>query len=385
MHHARSRSAFLLVAAIAATPLHAAPSANAAERGATQLNFSLRLANSGVALLGRVINNCQLLEGAGWSLPQTTTKYTFAEASGPPIGALDFKARTGSAYIKSGGLQVERILTPHPFALRFADLGVQFDGPRMYLVGRMTKGVPQTAAAKRVRLAVVRRAKYETGPLLDAKNRAVPSTFTSFASGRLTMLRAMTKAFDRTRCKGPRYSSRPFPVGFEVGRLEAVFRPDVAVSLEGTSKSTFDIRTLDTDAPITLEPTGGATRDNDGALVAPLPGGVPLACLRGAYCVPGSGSVPLASFDMVWGDRRVSVTNVAITSSRTGPNEVREVVTGTLDGAPVTIFDAPRFLDALPPRNGVTDDFAQRASTALGTSVSGDLRLEFLATRTGPA
>src|SRR4051794_17580524 len=133
MHRARSCSAFLLVAAIVASPLLAASSADAVKPGATQLNFSLRLANSGVALLGRVINNCQLLEGAGWSLPQTTTKYTFAAGWGPPVGALNFEAHTGSAYVKSDGLQVERILTPHPFALRFADLGVQLDGPRMYL------------------------------------------------------------------------------------------------------------------------------------------------------------------------------------------------------------------------------------------------------------
>ena len=359
-----------------------------AQESATDLHFALRLRNSGETFLGRLIPNCQLFEGAGWSLPETLSKYTFATEDGPAIGALDIAGRRGSAYVKSGGLQVERILTPRPFAIRFADLGVTLDGSRMFLVGRVTRGTPQTAAARRVRLAVVRRAKYETGPLLDRRNKPVPSTFSFSISGRLTMLAAMTRAFDRTRCKGPRTSSRPFRPGYELGRLAVNVRPDVAVGLEGTSRLTPDIRDFETDAPISVEPTAGATRGTDGALAAPLASGVPLACAGGAYCIPASGDVGLPSFDLVFNGRRASIAGVVLTSTRgtARRDTVQETVTGTLDGAPVTVATGTREVEAgrqLPL--DLTEDFVLRLSAALGTSIGGSLRLEFLFTRTGPA
>ena len=47
----------------------------------------------------------------------------------------------------------------HPNVIRFADLGVELQGTTVYLVGRLTRGISQTAAVKRVRLAVARRSR----------------------------------------------------------------------------------------------------------------------------------------------------------------------------------------------------------------------------------
>jgi len=388
MIHAPSRVSVCLGLALVACLAVAAP-APAAQPSSTGLSFSLRLRNSGEEFLGRLIRNCQLFEGAGWELPETTTRYTYATASGSSVGVLDVKARSGAAYVKSGGLQVEQIFGPgSPHAIQFADLGVALDGGRMYLVGRIKRGQPQTAAAQRVRLAVVRRPKFEHGLLFDARGKVrLPSTFSFFVSGKLTMLPAIVRAFERTRCKGRRYSSRPWRVGYEIGLLDVSVRPDVAVGLEGTSKITFDVVDIDTGAPITIEPGAGASRASAGVLTAPLPGGLPLACLAGAYCSPASGSVALPAFDMVYNGRRAAVTNVMVSSTRTAPDAVQQTVTAVVDGAPVTVADGPRYLEPGPVRRAtVTPEFIQRAREALGgTSIAGDLRIEFLFTRTGPA
>ena len=385
MIRAASRvAACLALVIIAWPPVAAAPAAS--RQSATELVLSLRLRNSGLTLLGRMINNCQLLEPAGWSLPETLTKYTFASTRGTPIGALDVGGRRGEVYVKSGGLQVEQLFVKgRPNVVRLADLGVALHGSNMYLTGRITRGQSQTTASRRVRLALARGAQFEAGPLVDSRNRPVPSTFSFIVSGKLRFLPALTRVFDRTRCKGVHnVASRPFPPGYELGFLTMGLRPDAAVGLEGSGQITPDIRDLDTDAPVKVEPAAGASRGSGGALVTPLAGRVPLACLAGASCVPGGGDVGLAGFDMLYNGRRASVANVVLSSTRTAPGKVEQTLSGTLDGTPVTIGAGPGSL-GVPALLSLTDEFDQRASAALGASIVGSLKLEFLFTRTGPA
>ena len=378
----------VVAAALAALalPAAAAPPAGAQE-SATQLVMSLRLRNSGNALLGRMIYNCQLLGPNGWSLPETRSRYTFTGTQGTPIGVLDPVRRRGAAYVRNGGLQVEQLFARRPNAVAFADLGVELRGSTMYLTGRITRGRPTTGAARRVRLAVARRAKFESGPLVDSRERPVPSTFSFIVTGTLRFLPALSRAFERTRCKDSRNTaSRPFRPGYPIGALTVGLRPDVAVGLEGTAHVTPDIRDVETDAPVAVEPGAGATRGSGGVLVMPLASGAPLACLAGVYCIPGSGDVGLAGFDLAYNGRRASVANMVLSTTRTDAGSVEQTVNATLDGAPVVVAAGERLLERPPVRAiPLTSDFAQRAGAALGASITGDLRLEFFFTRTGPA
>jgi hypothetical protein len=60
------------------------------------------------------------------------------------------------------------------------------------------------AAARRVKLAVIRAPKITIQPLLDRRKHAVPNTIGFFASGKLTMLPAMSRALEGQRCKDVR-------------------------------------------------------------------------------------------------------------------------------------------------------------------------------------
>jgi hypothetical protein len=357
---------------------------------ASDLHFQLRIRNSGSSadFRGRMIGNCQLLESSGWTLPETTTRYMYSDAAGPAIGTLDVKARRGAAYVRSGGLQIEQLFREsNPNVIRFADLGVELQGRTMYLVGRLTRGVSQTAAVKRVRLAFARPVTYATGPLLDARNKPVPSTFSFIIKGQIKMLPAMVRAFEKTRCKGARQAgSRPWKPGMLIGDLEVNVRPDAAVGLKGTAKMAADFIDSGSRAPVAVEPTGGLTANSDGTFAFGLTGPIPLACLAGADCIPGSGTIAVGGFDLVFNGQRASVTNLVLSSARTGTDSVTQTLSGTLAGAPVDVISASRRLTSrqqAPP--SVTEDFMQRASTALGTPIDGEVEFGFSFTETGPA
>ncbi len=146
------------------------------------------------------------------------------------------------------------------------------------------------AATRRARIAQVARREDDARPSLDRRNRPVAGTFSSLVTGRLTMLPAMSRALERTRCRGPRNrASRRLPAGRALGRFFAELRPDRASGLTGATVVTPSL--ID---PLTAEPTGGATPEGNGFLM-PMTTGCPCPCAASSApsVVPGGGAFGL--------------------------------------------------------------------------------------------
>ena len=221
-------------------------------------------------------------------------------------------------------------------------------GRRAFLTARVTRGRPLLAGSRRVRLAVIRGAKFDIGPLIDRRDQQVPNTFSGAITGRLTMLSAMSRALERTRCKDRRRNrlSRRLRSGYVLGRFTAEVRPDRATGLAGNAQ----LRPTALD-PVTAQPAAGSTLDGQGIIVAPIAAGspVPLACVLGDQCIPSGGTFALGGgFELVLGDRRVLVSNLVTATTGTPPAALRQTVTGTLDGVPVTVADGDGSSEPLP-------------------------------------
>jgi hypothetical protein len=250
----------------------------------------------------------------------------------------------------------------------------------VYLTSRITKRGPDLlSASRRVKLAGMRRAKIKTGPLLDQRDRPVPNTFSLVASGKLKMRAAMSRALERQRCKNRRQnpSSRRFKRGYTIGKFTVGVRPGSAMGLAGDATISVLAETDNFDE-VAVEATGGNTRSSDGDIAAPLAAGagVPLACTGGLECTPSGGRFGVGGgFDLVFGGRRTSVANLAVSISGN-----QQTITGTLDGSPVTVA-----VGQLGFRAPFTSDFNQRAGAALGVGISGGIAIDTSFTRTGPA
>jgi hypothetical protein len=241
-------------------------------------------------------------------------------------------------------------------------------------------------SARRERLGIVRGAKRLDGPLLDSDGKPAVDTFSFIAEGKLKMLPAMSRALERTRCKGRRNrASRRFKPGYNLGKLTVGLRPDHATGLAGDVqfKPSATARGEEDDVPVAVEPTGGVTQDGKHVLTAPIAAGtpVPLTCEAGTRCVPSAGSLTLGGgFDLVLGGRRTSVANLTVTTAGTTPSALEHSLTGTLDGAPVTVAERGTFINGF----GFSDEFDQRAGAALGATITGGMDLVPRSTRTGP-
>jgi hypothetical protein len=353
-----------VVALIAVTPAPAP-----AQEGDDSIAFSLRLANAGQRpnFLGDLQYNCTLffargVDGGGRG------RWLYARGSGPAIGTLDAPNGTGEVFNRASDWQVEGLPPGPARPTVLADLGIALDGRSVYLTGRVGRGRARLSQAGRVRLARVRGARIDAGPLRRA-GREVPNTYSTAVTGTLVMLPAMSRAIDRPRCRNraqnPR--SRRLPAGYVLGRFTAEFRPGRATGLEGTARVSVPVE-------------GAAVQPSDSFVVPIIPGApVPLSCALGQECLPSGGTVALASgFDLVRDDRRAAVTGLRLTTTGQVGAPYR-TVTGVLDGNPVTIGEGEGY-------GGVswTPDFTQRVSAALGAEVVGSITIAPDFTRLGP-
>ena len=124
----------------------------------------------------RLLRNCDL-----FSVNGSGTANFKASEDGPALGALNLVQRSGKVYSKAHAWQVERFRLPgergNQRSTSFTDLGIALQKHTLFLTGRNSPGPVLIAGARRVKLAVVRRAKIEEAPLLDARKQAVPDTF----------------------------------------------------------------------------------------------------------------------------------------------------------------------------------------------------------------
>jgi hypothetical protein len=326
----------------------------------------------------RLLRNCDLffVNGSG-------TQNFIASEDGPARGAFNLAQRSGEVYSKAHAWEVELFRLPGGRRIQpstsFTDLGIALQKKSVFLTGRIVRGPVLIAASRRVKLAVVRGAKIEEASLLDARKHAVPNTFAFFTSGKLTMLPAMSRALEGQRCKDPHVTtSSPIHPGYTMGRFVARVLPGTARGLAGEAAMFVFAGPTDTvSPPVTVEASGGSTLTSEGHLAAPLAtgAGVPLTCIDGQDCAPSTGVSIAGGFDLVSGGRRASVGSLAVALAGD-----QETITGTIDGAPVTV--AVGGVGAEPE---FTSEFDQAAGAALGESIDGGMKIGTNFTTLGPA
>ena len=358
-----------LVLLIATLSVVLAPAARAQE-GESTMEFSLRLANAGQSpnFLGDLQDNCTLLFARGVT-GGGRSRWLYARGSGPAVGTLDVARGTGEVYNKASGWQLEALPPNRPRPTVLDDLGVALDGREAYLTGRVTRGRSLLSACAASGSRGCAGPSSKPGRC-DRRGQPVPNSFSSLVTGTLTMLPAMSRAIDRPRCrnraKNPR--SRRLPAGYELGRFSFEFRPGEAKGLEGSARLTVEPGA----EGVGFEPGAGATRDAAGRVITPITSGfpVPLSCALGQECLMSGGRITLGGgFDLVRGDRRVSVTDLALaTTGEIGAP--RRTITGVLDGTPLTVGEGEGYFGV-----AFTPEFSERAGAALGTELFGGITI----------
>jgi hypothetical protein len=355
------------------------PAAAVAQSDTSRLIVSLALANTrNHRFQNQLLVNCNLFFVGGLAVEGNPQRAT---AAGAPSGSIDFANGRGEAFVSRSSWQVQALPPSHARPTYLNALGVALQGRKLFLTGRITHGRSLIARAGRARLAVVSAAKRDDGTLQTLKGKPVPNTFSYIAEGKLRMLPALSRALERTRCKGRRNrGSHRLKPGYVLGELTVGMRPDHASGLAGNVQFQPHVSTPDGD-PVAVEPGAGVAEGSRHVLTAPITSGlpVPLACLEGDECVPSGGSLVLGGgFDLVFGGRRTSVAGITYSTTGASRDLLTQSITGTLDGAPVVIAGGR------PPSFALTDDFIARAGAALGTDITGELDMLPLLTRTGP-
>jgi len=203
------------------------------------------------------------------------------------------------------------------------------------------------------------------GPF-QRKGKVVPDTFEIGLSGRATILPALAREVTRIRCRGPHIvTSRPIRAGSSFGTVQLQLRPDAATGIGGTFeigglKATGYDAANDQDANVTFTPTAPA-RQVGKAIHWDLPADMhtPLLCEASYNCVPAVGAQFAlgGGFVLSYGARSTTLADLAL-SSQDFNGRPRPLVTGTLDGAPITVISG----------TDTTSEFDDRVGAALGLS-----------------
>jgi hypothetical protein len=273
-----------------------------------------------------------------------------------------------------------------PFKL--ANMGLQFVRGRLYLTGEIRRAKSLAAAARpRQRLAVIARPRLLAGPQRD-RGKPVPDTFLFAVQGDAKMTKPLADALRRARCSGRFARGRPLRAGARLGQITTQLLPTAAKGLGGTVDLVggLQLHTDLEDVDVTVTPSGGPTvvqnDASDNVLRYPLPAGTaaPLTCRLAGACFPSSGSFALpGQLALSLNGQTTILAGLTVTYTPADPAPAT-VVTGTLDGVPVTLANDPDNPHTL------TDDFVARVSAALGGGVAlgtiGDIDPHF--TATGP-
>jgi hypothetical protein len=270
----------------------------------------------------------------------------------------------------------------HAHAIVVGSLGLKTAGAGAILSGRIQR--TRTAFARtgpRRPLLRIKRMTYEAGPF-ERKGKVVPDTIVIGGSGRATVMPALAHELTRIRCRGPHIvTSHPIRAGLSFGVVQLQVRPDAATGVGGTFEiGSLDVTgydaTTDQDVTVTITPTAPARRAGK-AIRWDLPADLrtPLQCEASYNCVPAVGAqFPLGGgFVLSLGGRSATVANLSVASQDfnglPGP-----VVTGTIDGAPITVLHG----------GDTTSEFDDHVSAALGIaglrSVAGIVAAHFTKT-----
>jgi hypothetical protein len=345
-------------------------------------------------LPGRVLQGCVLISGLGWpesgAVKGGGLLYATDPGHQPASGTWSPATAAGNVVSRGDALLFDTLRTRRKRGMgtpiKLANIGLEFARGRVYLTGQVRKTKTQlVAAAPRQRLAVFAHPRLLSGNG-RANGKPVPDTFLFAMQGRATLTKALAGAIERARCKGRESNSRGhLRAGAPFGRITAQLLPTAATGIGGTVDTALDLYAGD-DTPIAVTPSGGPTTvssDGDSYLHYVLPAGTqtPLACIFGLDCTPASGGFALpGQLALSYAGRTTVVAGIAVTYTLPSVHRSIPTITGTLDGAPLTIAAEPN--NTNPP---LSPDFLAHVSAALGTAVTGSVRhIDLHFTATGP-
>jgi hypothetical protein len=332
---------------LAATGL--AATANAAPVSVSAINWDLLIKATGFGykLSGDCLDVSR--ESQFWQTFNTHSPFKYTQVfEGVGLvakGSFDPATRTGSIAGDGPALRVDNY-NAHSRAIRIGSLGLEATRGGAIVTGRIERTRTIFARFGPTKpLLRVKRLMVDSGPF-QRKGKDVADTFVIGIYGKATVMPTLARELTRIRCRGPHIvTSHPIRAGSSFGAVRVQLRPDAATGIGGTFEigsldiSGYDAAT-DQDATVTVTPTAPA-RFAGKALRWDLPADLrtPLQCVASYDCVPAVGAqLPVdGGFVLSWGGRSTTVANLTV-SSQDFNGSPGPVVTGTLDGAPITVF-----------------------------------------------
>jgi len=357
-----SVAGLLAATAVAAT-------ATAAPVPATTSNWDLVIPQGGFER--KLLNDCLLSKHEAFeefTTSSSPSSHVFEGVAVPITGSFDPVARTGSVTSNVAAFRIDNF-NAHARAIVVGWLGLKASGKGAVITGRIQR--TRTIFARvgpRKPLLRIKRLTIESGPF-QRKGKDVPDTFVIGMDGQAKVLPALAREVTRIRCRGPHIvTSRPIRAGSPFGRVQVQLRPDAATGIGGTvemGKLEVTGYDLDTDQDVTVTVTPTAPVVAVGTVIRwDLPADLrtPLLCEASYNCTPAVGTQDAlgGGFVLSKGNRSATLANLAL-AVQDFNGSPEPVITGTLDGAPIRLFNS----------TGTSSEFDERVGAALGVA---DLR-----------
>jgi hypothetical protein len=302
--------------------------------------------------------DCISIDPSGWQATRSRTRNTstFIQLGTGTVGSVDGVARTGEVHEKNDlALSFHNYNVRPDRVLEVRDLGVDMRGGRAYLTGRVVKGKPTFAAAKRIRLATIAHPSFVSGnaTVPGHPSQTRPDTFLMAIQGKATLAAPLAAALNRIRCHPNKFFAihpRPVRPGLRFGFVSIQLEPGAAVGVAGVVGTSPDFETAD-ETPVTTVPIAPATQGKTG-IGLPLMDGThtPMTCKYGGLCHPTADAQLAAD-----GGYTVSANGRSATIDTISVRFVSgdAVLAGHLNGQQMDLT-GPQFLQALSDALGVS-------------------------------
>jgi hypothetical protein len=341
-----------------AAPAGAAPTAIA------QVNWDLMMNSVGFG--AKLYGDC--LDAVGddfrWGAFNAKSPFRYTqvfEGVGMPVSG-SFDPATKSVKITGTGTALRfDNFNAHSRAIRLGGFGLRGGGSSATLTGRIERtGTRFVRFGPAKSLMRLKRVTVQSGPF-QRKGKDVPDTFVMALQGNATLLPALARELTRIRCRGPHIvTSHPIRA-MSFGVVRAQLRPDAATGIGGTFELD-GVAASDDDGAVTVTSTAPAAQAGT-VIRFGLPADLrtPLHCEASYGCAPPAGTqfALAGGFALSQGGRSTTVADLSVSYADANGQSVPRL-TGTIDGAPVTIF---------------SQDFDDRVGSALGvTGLRSDVR-----------
>jgi hypothetical protein len=351
--------AVLLAAMGVAAPAGGAPTP------ITQVNWDLMMNAGGFAqkLYGDCLDPSREAYIWGDFNAKSPFKYTrvFEGVGAPVTGSFDPATKSGTIAGTGAAIRFDNY-NAHSHAIRVGAFGLRGGGSSATLTGRIERTRTHYSRFGPAKpLMRLTRLTLQSGPF-QRKGKDVPDTFVIALQGKATLLPVLARELTRIRCHGPHIvTSHPIRAGASFGVVRAQLRPDAAVGIGGVFELDR-VSASDDDGVVTVTPTApAAAAGNVIRFGLPSDMRTPLRCEASYNCAPMAGTqfaLP-GGFVLSQGGRSTTVADLSVSYADDNGRLV-PLLSGTLDGTPVTIF---------------SQDFDDRVGSALGvTGLRSDVR-----------